>query len=106
MKNITFDTTSFSEQLGLYDFFNVLIYGGTFVCGVSLLSDKICHFLWDGVSFQKGLGIVLLIYITGMLLQELGSAVDKKWTKIYQGMHRRILKGMVDRSFDKKHLTI
>lgn len=101
MKNITLDTTSFSEQLELYDFFNVLICGVTFICGISLLSEKIYHFLWDGISFQKGLGIVLIIYITGMILQELGSAVDKKWTNIYQGMYREMLKGTVDETFDK-----
>ncbi len=102
MKNVTFDTTSFSEQLGLYDFFNVLIYGATFVCGVSLLNEKLCQFLWGDLSFQKGLGIVLLVYITGMLLQELGSFVDEKKTKIYKGMHRSLLNGEEIDDFDKE----
>lgn len=102
MKNVTFDTTSFSEQLGLYDFFNVLIYGATFVSGVSLLNEKLCRFLWAELSFQKGLGIVLVIYIIGMLLQELGSIVDKHWTKLYRGMHRRILKGKEKKSLEEE----
>lgn len=93
MKDITFDTTSLSEQLGLYDFFNVLIYGATFVSGVSLLSEKLCQFLWKDLSFQKGLGVVLLIYIVGMLLQELGSKADEHYTKFYRGMIQRVLKG-------------
>lgn len=101
MKNITFDTTSFSEQLGLYDYFNVLIYGATFISGVSLLNEKLCRFLWNDLSFQKGLGIVLLIYITGMLLQELGSKVDEYCTKLYRGMHQRILKGETEKTFEK-----
>lgn len=102
MKNITFDTTSFSDQLGLYDFFNVLIYGATFVSGASLLSENLCRFLWDDLTFQKGLGIVLLIYITGMLLQELGSKVDEYITKLYRGMHQRVLKGEVKEPFAKE----
>ena len=101
MKEITFDTTSFSDQLGLYDFFNVLIYGATFICGISLLNEKLCRFLWDNLSFQKGLGLVLVIYITGMLLQELGSVVDTYCTKLYKGMHRRILKGNTDKPFEE-----
>lgn len=101
MKNITFDSTSFSEQLGLYDFFNVLIYGVTFVCGICAVNSNIYNYLWSNLSFQKGLGIILLIYITGMLLQELGSAVDKYITKLYRGMHRRILKGTLDDKFEK-----
>lgn len=99
MKNINLESTSFSEQLGLYDFFNVLIYGATFVCGIGALNNKFCKYLWENLSFQKGIGIVLLIYITGMLLQELGSAVDKYLTKLYKGMHRRILKGNLDKRY-------
>lgn len=102
MKNVTFDTTSFSEHLGLYDFFNVLIYGAAFICGISILDVHIYNFLWDSLSFQKGLGIILLIYITGMLLQELGSVVDKYITKLYKGMHRRILKGELDNNFKEE----
>ena len=102
MKNFTIETTSFSEQLGLYDFFNVLIYGVTFISGVSLLNESLCRFLWENLSFQKGLGLVLLTYITGMLLQELGSVVDKHFTNLYRGMHQRILKGETDKSFEKE----
>lgn len=102
MNDFTFDTTSFSEQLGLYDFFNVLIYGTTFVSGVSLLNEKLCQFLWNNLSFVKGLGILWLIYIIGILLQELGSVVDKYWTNIYKGMHRSILIGEEIQSFNKE----
>lgn len=102
MKNIALDTTSFAEQLGLYDFFNVLIYGATFVCGLSIINENLCEFLWNDLSFLKGLSIVLLIYISGMLLQELGSKVDEFCTKLYRGMHRRMLKGKTDKLFDKE----
>lgn len=103
MKNVTFDSTSFSEQLGLYDFFNVLIYGATFVCGVCVINANVCNFLWDNLSFQKGLAIVLLIYIIGMILQEVGSFVDRKYTNLYTGMHRSILTGSLDGKFEKEN---
>ncbi len=102
MKNITLDTTNFSEQLGLYDFFNVLIYGATFVFGVCMLNSNICYFLFNDLSLLKGLGIVLLIYITGMILQEVGSFVDRKITNLYTGMSRSILKGKVDEKYEKE----
>ena len=73
MKNITFDTTNFSEQLGLYDFFNVLLAGTIFVYGCSAVSTKINSLLWNNMSFAKGLGLILMIYIIGIALQELGS---------------------------------
>ncbi len=99
MNNITLNTTSFSEQLGLYDFFNVLIYGTTFICGLCILNSYIKDYLWNNLSFQKGLGIVLLIYITGMILQEIGSIFDRNITKIYKGMNRRLLKGEIDKNY-------
>lgn len=102
MEKITLDTTSLSEQLGLYDFFNVLIYGATFVGGVSLLNEKLCQFLWYGLSFPKAFGTVLLIYIIGMILQELGSKIDEHITKIYESMYQRMLKGETTVSFEKE----
>lgn len=102
MKDISFDTTSFSEQLGLYDFFNVLIYGSTFIFGLSVINKNLCKFLWNDLNFLKGIGIVLLVYITGMLIQELGSFVDEHFTKFYKGMHRSILVGEKIESFDKE----
>ncbi len=48
------------------------------------------------MTFQKGLGIALLIYLAGMTLQELGSFVDRNITNVYTGMHRSILKGNLD----------
>lgn len=102
MEKITLDTTSISEQLGLYDFFNVLIFGATFIGGVSLLNENVCCFLWYDLNFPKGLGIVVLIYMIGMLLQELGSKIDKHITKIYDGMSQRVLKGETTVSFEKE----
>lgn len=100
MKNITFDTTSFSEQLGIYDFFNVLLAGTIFVYGCSAVSTKITSLLWDNMSFAKGLGLILIIYIIGMALQELGSLADKYIFNIYRGMSRSILKGKISTDYN------
>ncbi len=102
MKNITFDTTSFSEQLGIYDFFNVLLSGVIFVCGCSVVSSSLSSWLWSEMTFQKGLGIVLTIYVIGIILQEIGSIADRKYFNIYKGMSQSILKGKSDDKYDKE----
>lgn len=102
MDKITLNTTTFSDQLGLYDFFNVLIYGITFISGLCVLNENIYNYIWNNMSFQKGLGFVLLVYITGMILQEIGSIIDYKITNIRRGMNRRILKGDIDENNEKK----
>lgn len=102
MKNITFDTTSFSEQLGIYDFFNVLLSGVIFVCGCGTVSTRVNSLLWDNMSFAKGLGLILMIYIIGMALQELGSLADRYCFKIYKGMNQSILKGTLDKNYKEK----
>ena len=49
------------------------------------------------------MGIVLLIYISGLVLQEIGSNVDRYITKIYKGTHQRVLKGKIDKCYAKEH---
>lgn len=100
MRNVTFDSTSFSEQLGLYDFFNVVLAGATFICGICIINQEINNYIWSDISFQKGLGLILAIYILGMILQEIGSVVDSKIFRIYKGMNRSILKGNVNDSYE------
>lgn len=48
------------------------------------------------MTFFKGLGVIILIYIIGMLLQELGSESDREFFKIYKNMSQSILKGKID----------
>ena len=100
MNNITLDSTSFSKELGVYDFFNVLLSGAVFVFGLSIISIDIKKYFWDNLSFAKGLGTVLLIYIIGMMLQEFGSVLDKYVFNIYRGMHRKVLKGKIDKGYE------
>ncbi len=102
MNNISLDTTSFSEQLGIYDFFNVLLSGVIFVCGCSVVSSSVSSWLWSEMTFQKGLDIVLAIYVIGIILQEIGSIVDRKYFNIYKGMSQSILKGKLDDKYDKE----
>lgn len=102
MDNITFDSSSFYEQLGIYDFFNVLLSGTIFVFGLCAISSNLNSYLWSNITVQKGIAIVLLIYIIGIILQELGSIADRKIFKIYKGMNRSILKGKLDNQFTQK----
>lgn len=41
MSNVTLEASTFSDQLGAYDFFNVLVSGTTFVIGLSVLNENI-----------------------------------------------------------------
>ena len=86
MNEIIFDTTNFSEQLGIYDFFNIIIAGTVFIFGLCTINTNIYTYIWSNVTFAKGLGIVILIYITGLILQEIGSIADKKVFKFYEGI--------------------
>ena len=53
MENISIDASSFSEQLGVYDFFNVVLAGATFVGGVCIINRNLCNYIWNEFSLQK-----------------------------------------------------
>lgn len=99
MKNITFDATSFSEQLGLYDFFNVLLSGASFLCGCCAISQTFNTYIWTDISIQKGIAIVLMVYILGLLLQQAASYADDKIFKIYRETNHSVLAGKVGKDF-------
>lgn len=101
MDNISLDASNFSDQLGIYDFFNILISGAVLVLGICTIHDGIYHALWDNVDIPKGLVIVVLIYIAGLVLQELGSVIDNYLLKVYKGMSRDFLKSSFDRKRGK-----
>lgn len=102
MENISIDASSFSEQLGIYDFFNVVLAGATFVGGVCIINRNLCNYIWNDFSLQKGLGLILLIYVLGMILQEIGSLLDKKYLNIYKGMNQSTLQGEIDGGYKKE----
>lgn len=97
MDNITLDTSNFSDQLGLYDFFNILISGVILLFGTCGIHDGIYHVLWDNMSIQKGLVIVVIIYLLGLIMQELGSLIDSKLLKVNKSMRHGFLKCSFDR---------
>lgn len=96
MNKITVDTTKFSDQLGIYDFFNILVSGAVFTFGVCVINSTFCDFVWKDISFAKGVGIIVLFYVLGLVLQEIGSLADKKGFNIYRSMSRSILKSTFD----------
>ena len=99
MNNVTIDSTGFTEQLGLYDFFNVILSGAVFVVGLCTINQDLSRFLWADMSVIKGVGLILLIYILGMILQEIGSFVDRYLFNIYKGTNQKILKGEIGDSY-------
>ena len=92
MSNFTLDSNNFSEQLGIYDFFNVVLNGAVFVSGISLINSNAYDKLCENISFFKGIVLILVIYTIGMIIQELGSLVDKKILNIYRSMSNSLLK--------------
>ncbi len=91
MSEITLDSTSLSDQLGLYDFFNVFLSGATLVFGLCVLNDKIYGLMWNNISVLTGLYIILLVYATGICIQELATYIDNKFLKIYMNMSHSVL---------------
>lgn len=103
MSNITLqETSNFSEQLGIYDFFNVIISGAVFIFGLCSINQSLYQFLLNDIDVIKGLGIVLLIYIVGLILQEAAYFVDKKTFDIYKTMNRSIIKDTFDENGKRK----
>ena len=102
MSEVTFDAANFSEQLGIYDFFNVLLSGTIFVSGYCMINSNVYKELWDNMTVPKGIIIALTIYIIGMVLQELGSLADRYIFKIYKGMNQSILAGWIDENYKEK----
>ena len=102
MENLSIDTSSFSEQLGIYDFFNVVLSGAAYVCGLCVINRNLCNYIWNDFSFQKGLGLILLIYVIGMILQEIGSILDRELFHIYKGLNQSVLQGKIDDNYEKE----
>ena len=53
MNNISFDSNSLLEHLGIYDFLNVLLSGSTFVCGLCIIDVNIKNYIFNNISFIK-----------------------------------------------------
>lgn len=102
MGNITLETANFSEQLGIYDFFNVIISGAVFVFSLCAINSNFNSLIFEDITPIKGLGIVLFIYIIGLILQGVSAFVDKRILGYYTGMNRSIIKDSFDENGKKK----
>ena len=90
MENINIDT--FSEQLGIYDFFNVIVSGA--------IMGMLWYFIWPGF-FEKTLFkikvhisvviifAIILCYFIGMIIQEIGSIADRYIFHIKDNMRKK-----------------
>lgn len=83
-----------SEKLGLYDFFNVISVGAIFIIHILFLFPNLLikSFLYipnDALNFALWL---VLSYLFGLLLQEIGSFVDEHAMKIKKEKINNFLK--------------
>lgn len=73
------------NKLGIMDFFNVLFTGGIFAIGASWIFP----WLWEQYininreyEYESYVGIIILFYTIGMILQEVGSFYDSNFEHI------------------------
>lgn len=102
MENINIDT--FSEQLGIYDFFNVIVSGA--------IMGMLWYFIWPGF-FEKTLFkikvhisvviifAIILCYFIGMIIQEIGSIADRYIFHIKDNMQKTFLKTEAEKKTKK-----
>ena len=86
-------------KLGIMDFFNVLFTGGIFV----ICASWICPELWSlyininkDYQYESYVGIVVLFFGIGMILQEVGSYYDAKFEHIKDNVLKNFLKEDLD----------
>ena len=100
MEKISLDTSTFSEQLGIYDFFNVIVSGAIFICGFFCINNKWYEQLFEQITMPKVFVLIVLVYIMGLVLQETGSLIDTYILKVYVGATRNFLKISIDNEED------
>lgn len=93
MSNITLETNSFSEQLGIYDFFNVIVSGFVFTIGVCFININIKNFLLENIDTSKIVGVVVLSYVFGLILQEIAAVMEYLLPRLYRKTIKELLKG-------------
>lgn len=105
MNNLTFEAGSFSEQLGIYDFFNIIVSGMIFILGLCLIWSELAMLLWTDLSIPKGLTLVVIIYITGLVLQEISALFDKHVMRVQSGARYNFLKDSLDKEDEISPIT-
>ena len=96
MGNVTLETNSFSEQLGIYDFFNVIVSGFIFTMGVCFININIKYFLLEDINTSKILGIVVLSYVFGLILQEIAAITEYLLPGLYRKTIKELFKGTTE----------
>jgi len=94
MSNVTLETSNFGEQLGAYDFFNVLVSGSVFLsslAGILLCINDNLKTLPD-ISILEGVIISVAVFFVGLIIQELGSIADRCIWHVKEYNYRNFLK--------------
>ncbi len=91
MDNIGIDNVS--ENLGLYDFFNVIGTGSIFIIHLFMIFPKLLTWYYIKISHQivAGIGLIVLAFLVGLIIQEIATFIDDKWLKIKHRRERRFL---------------
>ena len=82
-------------KLGIMDFFNVLFTGAFFVICISWIVPCLWKYyvkINQNFEYESYVGIVVLFYIVGIILQELGSYYDNKYEHIKSNVLEYFLK--------------
>lgn len=93
-------------KLGIQDSFNVFVSGGFFVLCMFWIYPQLWKF-YSSIELQteRYLGGIIICYICGISLQEIGSTLDSKIFKIYD----TIIKGCFKKNsdiFNKERLKV
>jgi len=105
LNNLTLDAANFSEQLGIYDFFNIIVSGTIFVFGLCSIWKKLMEILWADLTISTGLTLIVIIFLSGLVLQELSSLLDKHVMKVQSGARYNFLKDSIHKETEISFLT-
>lgn len=105
MNNLTLDAANFSEQLGIYDFFNIIVSDTIFTFGVCFLYKNLAYYLWRNITIARGLALVAIIYLVGLVLQEISALTDKHIMKVQSGARYNFLKSSIDKETEISPIT-
>ena len=82
-------------KLGIEDFFNVLFAGGIFIVGIwwtfPFLFELYDDFKWN-YEVEAYVGIIVIIFLLGLVAQELGTSLDQRWGHIKSNVIENFLR--------------
>lgn len=96
MNNISLETSTFGEQLGIYDFFNVIISGAFYIFSLIgilyTIYPEIIISIYSNITILGGTVLATIIFFVGLVIQELGSIADRKLWHVKEFAYRNCLK--------------